>query len=45
MIKFLGILGGIAVCGVGAYGFAHNLDYWGAWLAVGAILILIGTVD
>lgn len=40
MRKIFTILAGVAVCGVGAYGFAHDLKYWGFWLIVGTFIII-----
>ncbi|QOI71657.1 putative membrane protein [Erwinia phage pEa_SNUABM_50] len=33
------VLTGAALCGVGAYGFVHNLDLWGAWVIVGGLIV------
>ncbi len=33
------VLAGIALCGVGAFGFFKDLNYWGVWVLVGALII------
>lgn len=33
------VLSGLALCGVGAFGFFKDLNLWGAWVIVGAIII------
>jgi hypothetical protein len=33
------VLAGLALCGVGAVGFFKDLDLWGAWVIVGALVI------
>lgn len=33
------VLAGTALCGIGAYGFANNVDLWGVWIVVGGLLI------
>lgn len=33
------VLAGLALCGVGAFGFFKELDFWGAWVLIGAIII------
>jgi len=39
MGKVAKVLAGAALCGVGAYGFALDLDYWGFWLIIGSLVI------
>ena len=33
------VIAGLALCGVGAFGFFKDLNLWGAWVSVGVILI------
>lgn len=33
------VLAGLLLCGVGAFGFFKELDLWGAWVIIGAIII------
>ncbi|SOK58981.1 hypothetical protein [Yersinia phage fHe-Yen9-03] len=33
------VLSGMALCGVGAYGFINNINLWGAWVIIGGIII------
>jgi hypothetical protein len=40
--SYFAIGAGTALCAVGAYGFANELNDWGWWLIIGAIII--GTV-
>ena len=41
MKSVFGILAGLVLGGIGAYGYINNLDAWGIWLGVGAIIIFM----
>lgn len=33
------VIAGLALCGVGAFGYFKDLDLWGAWVIVGGVII------
>lgn len=39
MKSVLIVIAGLALCAVGAFGFFKELNLWGAWVLVGAIMI------